>query len=147
VLVIVLADALRYCAALFPDLIFQGSQETMDDIFRFLFKFASDSELVTNYYTRAYLVKAIYGFTPHRQSNASAPLPSPLLGVSHGRDPVYMYTHVCMYVYTYVCMYVCMYVWLYVCMYVCMYVCIIPMYVCIICICTHTHKHTHTHRS
>ena len=85
VLVMVLADALRYCAALFPSLIFQGSADTMDDIFSFLFTFANDSELVSNPYTRAYLVKVIYGFTPHRQTNASAPLPSPLLGTGKGR--------------------------------------------------------------
>jgi hypothetical protein len=86
VLVIVLADALRYCAALFPSLIFQGCQATMDDIYSFLFKFASDAALVTNPYTRAYLVKTIYGFTPHKPANLSEPLPSPLIGTTHGRD-------------------------------------------------------------
>ena len=58
----------------------------MDEIHTFLFKFASDAALVTNPYTRAYLVKTIYGFTPHKPTNASEPLPSPLIGSTHGRD-------------------------------------------------------------
>jgi len=57
-----------------------------DAIIAFLLRFASDPATVSNPYTRAHMVKAMYGFIPtHRRDNASA-LRSPLDGDGAGRE-------------------------------------------------------------
>ncbi|KAJ1474818.1 hypothetical protein T484DRAFT_1830811 [Baffinella frigidus] len=59
-----LSDALRFCAAVFPQQLFASEAGMHDAIFRFLLHFASDPKTVSNPYTRAHLVKAMYGFIP-----------------------------------------------------------------------------------
>ena len=58
--------------------------DDIDVVFSFLLRFATDSDVVSNPYTRAHLVKTMYGFVPTRAVGATDR--SPLDGKSHGRD-------------------------------------------------------------
>ena len=82
-----LSDALRFCAAIFPEQLFASEEGMHDAIFRFLLHFASDPKTVSNPYTRAHLVKAMYGFIPTGQVNEVTPNPKPLTVTPNPESP------------------------------------------------------------
>ena len=85
-IVMSLADALRFCAATHPSLFITAAQPDLDAIFAFLFKFASDSDTVSNPYTRAHFVKTLYGFVPAGGDASPGGDQSPLGGQGAGRE-------------------------------------------------------------